>query len=927
MISIQTPTRFLAALLLASAVAGSAAHAQDAALGTVAGALYDAKSGRLIPQATVEVVELPGAKTTSNSDGAFRLELPPGRYTLRVTAARYMAAEIEALEVKAGETTDASSVLSLSSDVTTVDVVEKISAVAASAEAMLSERKLAANVSDGTSSEEIRKSVASDAAAALTKVPGVSLVDGGYVYVRGLGERYSATMLNNALIPTTEPERRVVPLDLFPAHLVDSIKVLKTYSPDLPGEFSGGLVQMQTVEFPAERAFRFSTSYGVNTRTTFQRFNTYPGGRRDFFGVDDGTRSIPAIIPSSERLFPGRFSEDQFEQFGEAFSRNWEPHPIDSMRPQQTYSLVGGDTFGRLGLVGALTFTNKPQKYSELQRYLVNAGGGQAKIHTEYPDYVADVESVRLGGVLNAALRLSPSSKLVLRNTLTRDTDKEARSFFGYNGGVDTEIFSQRLRFIERGLFSTGVEGEHSFQNLGSSLLKWQLTYSSSTRDEPDLREVFRAPQPDGTLAFSAMPQSGLRFFNGLHDKIYEPLVEWSTPFYRGGLSGLFRAGFRGTFRQRDFEARRFRFTPVRTFTLDFSQPSNVLFGPDSIRPDGFVIRENTRGTDTYHADMEVYGGFAMADLALGSRWRLIGGLRIEEASITVTTIDPLVPGSVPSLAQLNNRDPLPAVNLIYALTPRQNLRFGYGRTLSRPDFRELSPFDFTNVLGGFNVVGNPHLLRAKIDNWDLRWEWFQGGDQILAASVFYKNFDDPIEVTIQPTTSDLRQTFLNADGARNAGFELEFRRRLGSIHQHLAPFALVSNFTLVDSRVRIPESQRDILTSLTRPLMGQSRYVANFITEWAKPRWRSNARFYLNYTSRRLSDVGSIGLPDIYQEGNRFMDFVYQFDIKEGGRWSMRFAVENLGDNHYHWTQADILQRSYRLGRTFTAGTSYSIF
>ncbi|MCW5981865.1 MAG: TonB-dependent receptor [Bryobacteraceae bacterium] len=904
-----------------------AAAAQESGTGTITGTLYDAKNGQPIPNAAVEIAGQPETKTSTTSDGTFKLAVPAGSYALKATANRYLPAEVHDITVKAGEVVDASTVMALATDVTTVDVVEKINAVAATAEAMVAERRLAPVVSDAISSQEIRNSTASDAAAALEKVTGVSIVDGGYVYVRGLGERYSATMLNNALIPTTEPERRVVPLDLFPAALIENVKVLKTYTPDLPGEFSGGLVQMQTVEFPNQRTFRVGMSYGFNTRTTFDRFDSYRGGAYDFFGFDDGSRGMPSLVPRDQRLFPGSFSAQEFERFGEAFSQNWEPRRINSMRPEQSYSLVGGDTFGPVGLVGAMTFSNRPQKYSELQRYLANAGGGQPVVRTEYPDFVADQESARLGGVLNAALRLSPANKLVFRNTMTRETDKEARTFYGYSGSLDTYIESQRLRWVERGLFSTGLEGDHSFQRLGNSLLKWQFTYSASKRDEPDLREVIRSPNFDGSYAFIATPQSGQRFFNGLEDRIYEPLVEWSTPFYKGSFSGLFKVGFRGTFRDRNFEARRFRWTPVRTSTLDFNQPSNELFGPDNIRPDGFVIRENTRGTDTYDARLDIYGGFALVDLALGPRWRVIGGVRYEDASMRVRTIDPLIPGAVPSLAQLDNRDPLPGVNVIYALTPRQNLRFGYGRTLSRPDFRELSPFDFTNVLGGFNVTGNPNLRRAKIDNFDARWEWFLGGDQLLAASFFHKEFDSPIEVTIQPTTGDLRQTFLNAEGARNSGLELEFRRGLGFLSARLAQFALLSNFTFVDSDVRIGESQRNLLTSLERPLVGQSRYVANVILDWMRPTWRSHARFFANHTSRRISDVGSIGLPDIYQEGNTFMDFVYQFDIKEGGKWSLKFSAENLGDNHYHWTQGGILQRSYYLGRTFNVGTSFSIF
>src|SRR5262249_34152552 len=218
---------------------------------------------------------------------------------------------------------EASTVMSNKSTATTVEVTEKVGAVA-TAEAMLSERKLAPSVSDSMSRDEIRKTVASDAAGAVEKVTGVSIVDNGYVYVRGLGERYSATMLNNAMLTTTEPERRVVPLDLFPAALIDNITVLKTYTPDLPGEFSGGLVQMRTVEFPTTKIFNVSLSYGFNTRTTFDPFEGYHGGKRDFLGFDDGTRSLPGVVPE-ERLFPGSFTDEEFQKFGRSFPVNWEP--------------------------------------------------------------------------------------------------------------------------------------------------------------------------------------------------------------------------------------------------------------------------------------------------------------------------------------------------------------------------------------------------------------------------------------------------------------------------------------------------------------------------------------------------------------------------------------------------------------------------
>jgi outer membrane receptor protein involved in Fe transport len=898
--------------------------AQTPPSGVVSGTIFDGSNGTPIRQAIVETVGAPARQVVTDLDGKYTMTLSPGTYSLKITAPKYLAATLDKVEVKDGELTEASTVMASATAVTTVEVSETVGAVAATAEAALQERKLSAVVSDGLSGEEIRKAVASDAAGAVSRVTGVSIVENGYVYVRGLGERYSSTMLNNAVLPTTEPEKRVVPLDLFPSNLIDSIKVVKSYTPDMPGEFSGGVVQMATVDFPTQKVLRFTVSTGYNTVTTGKRFMSYPGGSKDFVGTDDGTRALPGSIPDA-RLIGGKFTPQQLQQFGRSFANNWEPTSMSSMRPEQTYSVVGGNTFGRFGLVGALTFTNKPINQSEIQRF-VRQEGTRPIVFTNYEDFRSNTESARLGGVLNLAIRLNPNNKIVFRNTITRDTDKEAREFQGFDGSNDGTLFSQRLRWVERGLVSSSVEGNHAMPGLGNSLFKWQMTWSNSTRKEPDLREVIRGQLPDGTFTFAALSSSGQRFFNDLNDRILEPQAEWSKPFYKGAFTGIFSVGFRGTFRERNFQARRFRFIPQRASTLDLTLPSNELFAEKNIRPDGFQILEFTRATDTYDAAMDIYAGYAMLDINLGPRWRLVGGIRVEDANILVTTLDPLVPNAKPQNAILVNRDPMPAINAIYALTPRQNLRFSYSRTVSRPDFRELSPFDFNNVFGGFVAQGNPNLVRATVGNFDARWEWFLGGNQILAASFFMKDFTNPIEVTILPS-NDLRQTYVNAKGARNTGFELEARTSMGRFHSALRDFGLQGNFTLVDSDIRIKEEDAGLLTSQNRPLLGQSRYIFNVITDWRKAKWRSDARFDVNYVSRRISDVGTFGLPDIYQEGSTYIDFSYQYSLTENGKYTVRFSGQNLADNHYLWTQGDITQRSYHLGRTFTVGLGISIF
>ncbi len=895
--------------------------------GTVTGSVFDSQTGRPVVGVSVAINGNASDANVTDTGGKFTIPLSPGTYTIRFTAKGYAPVEITDVIVKPKEVTDTSTVLSNLSVSTRVDVVDRVGAIEATAEAMLQERKLSAVVSDGLGREELAAGASSDAAGALQKVTGVSVVGGGFVYVRGLGERYSSTQLNGALVPTTEPEKRVVPLDLFPAGLIENIKIAKTYSPDLPAEFSGGLVQLQTIEFPTTKVFNVSAKTSFNSVTTFDKFLSYPGasGVSDFFGFGAGARALPSAIPADARLFPGQFTKEQLQDFGRSFADIWEPAGISTMRPTFDWSAAGGGTFGRFGIVGAFTVNNKPQTQNELQRYL-RMGAGSPYISTEYPDFREYTEEARMGAIFNAAIRLTPNHKLVFRNTLTHEGEKASREFSGYDGSTDTSVSSQRLRYIERSLFSTGVGGDHSFPGLRNSLIHWQLTYSDSRRNEPDLREVIRNLLPNGEYIFAASGSSGLRFFSNLDDHIYEPQVDYSIPFFKGGISGLFKTGFRATLRHRDFTARRFQFAPQQFLTLDLYLPSNQLLSDPNIRPDGFQINEFTRATDTYAADMTIYAGYSMVDLSLGPRWRIEGGIRIEDADQVVTSYDNRVPNATPVTAGLHNTDPTPAVNAIYALTGRQNFRVSYSRTVSRPDFRELSPFDFNNVLGGFVTQGNPDLKRAVINNYDARWEWFTGSNQLIAASFFAKTFTDPIEQTIVPS-NDLRQTFVNAQGARNIGVELEFRRSLATFTPRLKEFAASANFTFVDSNVDIKPEDATIITSPSRPLLGQSRYLANAVLQWARPKWRSDARFYANYVSKRISDVGTFKLPDIYQEGNLYLDFVYSYAFGEKGRYNLRFEGENLGNNDYRWTQGEFIQRDYQLGRTFQIGFSYSFF
>ncbi len=926
---IKNPTLHLiwAALIALAALLSPALAQQEAPAprtGLIAGAIYDAQSGEPVPGATVAVEGLPETKAVADDKGQFEVALPPGVYTLTVTALGYLPATIEDVAVSPGGVTDASTVIVADDAVTTVEVTAEAEPARTTADSLLADRRVASAVLDGISAEEIMKMPVSDAAGAVAHVTGVSVLGNGHVFVRGLGERYSATMLNDTSIATTEPEKRVVPLDLFQSRLIDNVKIVKTYTADLPGEFSGGMVQLETVRFPASSVLEVGVSAGFNTRTTGKPFHTYPGGSLDFFGLDDGTRSLPSGIPADARLFRGAFTDKELAGFGRLLPVNWEATPVASARPQQSYDLLAGGTFGKLGLIGSVTFANGLQAYPEIFRAYRLAGPGRQQLFVNYDDFRADREAAHVSGLLNVSYKFSPNHSISVHNTLTNDGEKEARRFSGFDGNTDEPVTDERLRWIERRLAATQVEGTHA-GGPWNSLLRWHFGMSQARRNEPDLREVRRIVRPNGDIDFLADPDSGTRFFGNLDERVLEPSATWKLPFYQGSVSGSLDLGFRGTFRRRTFDSRRFRFTPGPRSRVDLSLPSNELFATENIRPDRIQFREITRGTDAYQGDMTIYAGFASVELALGQRWRINAGMRIEDAEENVTTLDPLNAAARPVVSTLWNRDPLPAVNLACSLTPNQVLRFGWGSTVARPDFRELTPFDFTEIVGGFSTAGNPDLRRTSIQNFDARWEWFLGKSQLLAAGFFYKDFADPIELVLEPGANQ-RRTWVNAAGARNLGLEVEFRRSLRFLYSGLDEFFFTGNLALVDSAIRIGEETKTSVTNRRRPLIGQSRYLVNAALEWTRPRWRSSARVYGNYFSRRISEVGSFGLDDTYEEGRTGLSLVYEFLLREDGGWRIQFTAENLTNAEYLWTQGGQVRRLYRPGRTYQVGMTFDL-
>ena len=914
-------TRFRTWMAAALLLGLSAAPATAQEMGRVAGVVIDQTNAITLPGVPVESVCTTYIAYT-DLDGRYNLELPAGEHRLRISLGGY-AEQLVDIEIVPGAVTEVQ--VSLTTNV----FAEEVAVVAATLEAQSSTasaqmmlRMRAPSVQDNIGAAEMRSNNDSDAADAMSRVTGISVVDSQSVFVRGLGERYSNTTLNGVTLPTTEPDRRVVPLDLFPTGLIDSVQVSKTYTPDKPSQFAGGLVEIIPLKLPNETAYEFSLGGAYNTLTTGQSGLAYNGGSA-WSGFDDGTRGLPADFPDRKVIRGGRFTSDELgflrsdlERLGESFNNVWDPVAKDQPMNQSYSGLLGG-RFGKLGVVATLRHAQNSQITNERQTfYKVGSGGGIEQFNGPYDFHQTEFVST-LGGVGNLAYQVNPNHRLSVDNFYTHVGTDETRIFEGFNSDADNDIRNQRLFFVEEQIRAHHVGGDHLFPNASNSRFDWKVAFSQADRAEPDLREVLYEFDPAReAFVLADESQSGLRQFNDLADDSMEFNLNWSTLVENwAGLPTQFKFGTSYIDRTRDFLSRRLRFVPTSTRGLDLSRPAEDLFTAGNIGPN-FQLKEETRPTDQYDAAQETLSAYGMVDVPLAVRLRLVAGARVENFRQQVDTFDPFaraIFGDTDVIrAELDETDIFPAVNLVYSVRYNQNLRVGFSQTVNRPEFRELAPFEFTDVVGGRATVGNPDLQQSLIQNLDVRWELFPGtGEEVVAASFFYKNFDNPIERIVEPT-AQLRTSFTNADSARNAGFEIEGRT---AVNEYLFVGA---NYTYVDSQVTLDAASRQVQTSLVRPLAGTSKNLFNTMLEVRSAGY--SGRLLFNFFDDRISDVGSLGLPDIVQDGRNSVDFVFS---KRFSEVSFRLAVTNLTDEPYVFQQGGHDQRVYKLGRTVAFGLS----
>lgn len=929
-------TALLLPIVFAIALGIGASSADGSERGIVRGKVVDLQTGTPIPAADVTAVGK-GWGTMTDPRGMFELSLPPGDYTLRVFHISYEQSLFDGVVV------DPKAPLRLEAELRPNEhAIRRIrieeDEVRSAEAALLRNRRKSTALSDGISAEQIGRASSSDAGDALKRVTGVTVSEDKFVQVRGLGGRYSNTVFNGSKIPSPEPNKSVVPMDLFPAGLLQNVSVSKTFTPDQSGDFAGGSVRIETKDLPRDMTISFSSSVGYNARTTFLKTLGYGGGSLDFFGFDDGARALPGRITSSagNRAIRERglysdvgFTAEEIQAFGRSFANVWSPRsstaPVD-----HSYGFSLGNKASLFGLpigyVYSLNYGNEHKTVTEERNsYRTSVGEDGTAVLSPFTEYEVrrGTNSVLWGQVMNGTLKFSRDHRLILQTMYTRSADNEARIYEGYNADRGTDLRNYRLRFIERGLLTTQFGGRHTVTSLRNSALDWQTSYSRVTRNEPDTREVLYERR-EGEWIFFDITQSGSRFFFDLEEHEFGSKADWVLPLGPSPTSpSKLKAGFAWSGKNRTFDGRRFRFDQSDGIheSVDLAAEPEEILSEENIAPGLYELRETTRSVDNYEASHDVAAAYVLGDLPLASNLRALGGVRVEHSDQRLTSFDPFGGTALPVATDLRTTDFLPSVNLKYEWDENSSLRSAYSRTVARPDFRELAPFEFTDFIGGRAEIGNPDLNRTLIENYDFRWERYGEGGDLLAITAFFKRFDDPIEQIVQPSAT-LRVGYENAEWAETHGLEMEWRKNLGAFARRLRRWTLNTNVTVMETSVALRIDGTGVQTSNRRPLQGQSPFVVNAALAYDHDRRGTNATLLVNVFGRRITEVGAQGLPDVYEDSRVQLDFNLKQRIRSNMK--LKLSAKNLLDPDHRYVQGNEVYRRYAAGRSVSLGISY---
>lgn len=841
------------------------------AAGSVFGQIQEADTGAELAGVTVTIASSP-LRGITGADGRYSILLVPvGSYDLTFSKPGYERTLRQNVVIVGGEATRLDIELRL--EMYELPLLEVMADPLAEFGAELRlERQESSSLVDAIGSEMFSRLAAGDVAEIMTKVTGVSVVEGKFAVIRGLSDRYNLALLNGADVPSADPYRRAVQLDLFPAEVIESVVVSKTFTPDLPGGFAGGAMDIRTKSFPEKFLFKASVGAGYNTQATFNDdYLTYPGGGTDALAMDDGTRALPAAlagvsgddldqlrriatsgslaIPLADKTAAAEEMDSLVRSFGTPYmGPETGAPPLD-----HDFSLTLGDTLKMgasevpLGYFAGINYERDYRFYDNGIRRRYAPGGGTPELYEDYQDS-RSVTMAQWSALANLATRFFETQELAYTFLFSQNAEDQARSLFGQMESSGEDQFSDErrthrnmLHWAERNLTFHQIRGDHEFPELHDLQVNWLGSLANTSQDEPDLRYFNFISYPVSTVPNDPLrgvdmisnntpfPERPTRYFRKLEEENVSARLDFTLPGedWRG-LKWEAKAGALLSQSDRAFKERTFSYTGGDQAVVNpDAWPYDYLQGTNAPPPQLVVQNNRPRyvfsrsldsrfGNNFYDGLQEIYALYGMVEIPIVEHVTLVGGVRYE--STLLETSSSAFQSTNVFTGKIDRGDLLPAVNLTWDFREDMKLRFSYAETVARPTYREFARYRSYDVVGDQEVEGNPFLTMTEIKNVDLRWEWFTKGGGILSLGGFLKLLKNPIEkfnatldVDGEPiwTSSSDFVTFLNTDDATVWGIELEARQNLGFLDETLDQFSVGLNATYINTEVTIqPEIQ-----------------------------------------------------------------------------------------------------------------------
>jgi len=841
--------------------------------GIVSGRILDQATGETMIGATVQV-DGTDMGVITDIEGNYKLSLVPGFYTLNILYVGMQPGKL-AVEAKAGEVTSADFAMEVAKESALEEVVVVATADRTSDVILNIELKKAAYIASGITSSEIKKTPDRTVGDVLKRVTGASIQDGKFVIIRGMNDRYNAGYVDGALLSSTESDRKAFSFDVIPAALIDNLVIIKSGTPNLIGDFGGGIIFINTKSVPDKLVQNLSVGAQFHSLTTyknFTEFKTYAGenlnfisNERDIPGFEDGALKLSSNHPSpAEKEEHATISKD----FNNDWSRNsGNASPNGRLSYSIGFPLKVGES-GKLGVIMALNYANT-RRLSDNE---VNTfdGSGQVSAFTDR----AYLRNLNTGGLLNLNY-INNHTQLSLRNLVNVTSDFNTISRSGIGNYSDALTVQSSANILNSNRLYNGILSFKQLVRDSLMTVEASLNYGNVRREIPDYRiaNYTASPDfPDYRLQLGDFFNSSTgRFASNVNENLYGGQVELSKKFRSEKLTTEIKAGYFVQLRDREFGARNFVYHGHLSQDDQTLDPAQDL-SADNIAADKLYLVEKTSDDLSYysgHSDTRAY--YVMANQNIGKRLKAVYGLRVEDFALDVENHK-----TNQDVSGIDETAFLPSVNVTYSVSEKTNVRASYFSSVNRPEFRELAPFSFFVFDKNAEIRGNQHLQIASLNNMDVRYEFYPTGGELISIGGFYKYIDHPIELSLDITQPFTTFTYQNEKSADIIGLELELKKRLGFIGGGVFQrMAVYGNLSLIQSNLHFEEGSQ---AKNDRPLQGQSPYIINGRLQYENPDNGWSASISYNRVGRRIAYVGvdpkyGSTRQDIYEDPRNVLD------------------------------------------------------